>query len=41
MMPLEASLAELVRCGRIDASRARELARDPHLLAELARGSGS
>ena len=41
MVPLEASLAELVRRGRIDASRAHELARDPQLLAELARGLGS
>ncbi len=41
MVALEASLAELVRRGRIDASRARALARDPHLLAELAAGRGS
>ena len=38
MVPLEASLAELVRRRRIDARHARALARDPQLLAELARG---
>jgi twitching motility protein PilT len=38
MVPLEASLAELVRRRRIDPAAARALARDPQLLAELARG---
>src|SRR5262245_4330691 len=38
MVPLEASLADLVRRRRIEGSRARALARDPHLLAELVRG---
>jgi twitching motility protein PilT len=39
MVPLEASLAELVRRRRIDSATARKLARDPQLLAELARSA--
>jgi twitching motility protein PilT len=38
MLPLEASLAELVRRRRVDAARARALARDPRLLDELIAG---
>jgi hypothetical protein len=37
MVPLEASLADLVRRRCIDAATARALARDRQLLAELAR----
>ena len=40
MVPLEASLAELVRRGRIHAATARALARDPQLVAELAGARG-
>ncbi len=40
MLSLEASLAELVCRGCLEISRARALARDPQLLAELARGAG-
>ena len=41
MVPLEASLAELVRRRRIDAATARAHARDRQLLAELARDPSS
>ncbi len=39
MRSLESSLAELVRAGRLEASRARPLARDLHLFTELLRGA--
>ena len=41
MVPLEASLAELVRRRRIDSATAHKHARDPQLLAELARASAA
>jgi twitching motility protein PilT len=40
MVPLEASLAELVRRRRVDPARARALARDPKLFDELVGGRG-
>jgi twitching motility protein PilT len=40
MLPLEASLAELVRRRRVDAARARAIARDPKLFEELVGGGG-
>ena len=37
MIPLEKSLARLVRAGRVEAPAARALAADPELLDQLTR----
>jgi hypothetical protein len=39
MVPLESSLAALVRAKRLDPSRAEALARDARMFDELARGA--